>query len=202
MAENTMKIKVSENGPYIVTGSVHVDEKIITPEGNSYRWVDGREIEQKGEKFAMCRCGHSKHAPYCDGTHAKIGFDGTETASKAAYKDRVGYFDGPVIDLADDDRCAFARFCHAHEGDVWTLAMSAESDEEVAIATQTASNCPAGRLTAKPHGGDFIEPELEPGITVVQDPEKGVSSGLYVHGGITLEGADGETYELRNRYML
>ncbi len=37
---------------------------------------------------------------------------GDETASKAKYEDRADYMEGPGIDLMDDNRCAFARFCH------------------------------------------------------------------------------------------
>jgi len=54
----------SENGPYIVSGSV----RLMAP--------DGRVIEH-GEQMALCRCGQSSNKPFCDGTHATIDFDGT-----------------------------------------------------------------------------------------------------------------------------
>ena len=57
-------IKPSENGPYIVAGPV----TLVAP--------DGHEITHS-DPMAMCRCGHSSNKPFCDGTHAKIGFDGT-----------------------------------------------------------------------------------------------------------------------------
>jgi CDGSH-type Zn-finger protein len=57
-------ITPSENGPYIVTGPVRLQD------------VDGREIEHP-DPMAMCRCGHSGNKPFCDGTHATIDFDGT-----------------------------------------------------------------------------------------------------------------------------
>jgi CDGSH-type Zn-finger protein len=54
----------SENGPYVVTGSVN----LMTP--------DGRAIDHE-DQMALCRCGHSSNKPFCDGTHATIDFDGT-----------------------------------------------------------------------------------------------------------------------------
>ncbi|MFM8383515.1 MAG: CDGSH iron-sulfur domain-containing protein [Actinomycetota bacterium] len=32
-------------------------------------------IETK-ENFSLCRCGHSKEKPYCDGSHRDAGFQG------------------------------------------------------------------------------------------------------------------------------
>jgi CDGSH-type Zn-finger protein len=57
-------ITPSENGPYIVSGPVRLQD------------VDGREIEHP-DPMSMCRCGHSGNKPFCDGTHATIDFDGT-----------------------------------------------------------------------------------------------------------------------------
>jgi len=54
-------ITPSENGPYLVSGPVH----LTAP--------DGREIPHPAQ-FAMCRCGRSSNKPFCEGTHAKIGF--------------------------------------------------------------------------------------------------------------------------------
>lgn len=60
MAEPT--IKVSDNGPYIVSGVITVED------GN------GNPIETKAQ-FALCRCGQSATKPFCDGTHRKAGFE-------------------------------------------------------------------------------------------------------------------------------
>jgi CDGSH-type Zn-finger protein len=62
MAE--VNITPSEDGPYLVAGSVHLTD------------VDGREIPHP-DQMALCRCGHSGNKPFCDGTHATIDFDGT-----------------------------------------------------------------------------------------------------------------------------
>jgi CDGSH-type Zn-finger protein len=47
-----------------------------------------------------------------------------------------------------------------------------------------------------------VEPEFEPSIGVVEDPAKGRSGPLWVRGGISLEGAGGTEYEVRNRMTL
>ncbi len=55
-----MKIKVTalENGPYLV------------PTGGKYTY-NGEEKE--GKQVALCRCGHSKNKPFCDGAHKDAG---------------------------------------------------------------------------------------------------------------------------------
>ncbi len=50
------EIKVMDNGPYIVTGDVVVQD------------VEGNRFETK-EQFALCRCGRSQTKPFCDGAH-------------------------------------------------------------------------------------------------------------------------------------
>lgn len=49
-------IKVNDNGPYVVSGTV----ELIDAEGNKF---------ESKEKFSLCRCGLSNKKPFCDGTH-------------------------------------------------------------------------------------------------------------------------------------
>ncbi len=37
--------------------------------------AEGEEINPGKDKF-ICRCGHSQNKPFCDGSHAKHGFEG------------------------------------------------------------------------------------------------------------------------------
>lgn len=59
-------LKVLKNGPIRVEGKV----QLFDPQGN--------QIAADKEKFSLCRCGHSSNKPFCDGTHAKIGFEHEE----------------------------------------------------------------------------------------------------------------------------
>ena len=54
-------VEVLENGPLLVYGTLNVTHR------------DGRK-EIKNKTTAFCRCGASNNKPFCDGTHAKIGF--------------------------------------------------------------------------------------------------------------------------------
>lgn len=197
-----MRIKIEENGPYIVTGGIPIKEKIITPKGHHYVLTEGRKLPQE-ETYALCRCGHSKNAPFCDGSHVKAGFEGKETASKAPYLDRIeDKVEGQTINLYDDGRCAFARFCHREAGDIWTLVANDTVGNNREEAIKSAHDCPAGRLTIYDKEGNLIEDDYEPEIIVLQDPQRGVSAGIFVKGKITIEGADGTEYEVRNRVAL
>ena len=63
MARNEkIKIKVNDNGPYVVTGNFEV----VDSEGNVF---------ETKKAVSLCRCGRSSNKPFCDGTHKKIGFE-------------------------------------------------------------------------------------------------------------------------------
>lgn len=199
-----MRITIVEDGPYLVSGNVPLTEDAIveSADGSHLEYHRVREYDTK-DSYALCRCGQSKNKPFCDGSHAHVHFDGTETASKAPYLQRADEYPGPELDLLDDNRCAYARLCHRHNVDVWTLTEEANDEASGREAIGGSWNCPTGRLEHhNARTGEAYEQDLEPGITLLEDTQEGVSGPMFVHGGIALVGADGHQYELRNRYAL
>ena len=66
-----VKITISKNGPYIVTGTVELTDA----GGNTY---------PAKTRMALCRCGASTTKPFCDGTHSKTGFQAAEQVVAAS----------------------------------------------------------------------------------------------------------------------
>ena len=198
------KIKVSKNGPYIVSGETPLAEHKMEfdEDGNPCKWQEGKRFPSQ-ESYALCRCGGSKNKPFCDGTHAKANFDGTEKASKVSYLDVCDSIDGPALKLTDVQHlCASARFCH-RAGGTWNLTMQSDDPEAKKIAVEEAGDCPSGRLVAwDKKTGKEIEPEFGQSIGVVEDSQVGTIGPLRVIGKIPVESADGTTYEVRNRVTL
>jgi len=85
---------------------------------------------------------------------------------------------------------------------LWKITEGSDNPEYRESAIKGASECPAGRLVARDKTGKAFEPEYEPSIEILQDPERGVSAGIFVKGYIPIESADGEIYETRNRVVL
>ncbi len=56
-------VDVQLNGPLLVRGELVVKD------------ASGRE-ETKSKVTAFCRCGYSQNKPYCDGSHAREGWEG------------------------------------------------------------------------------------------------------------------------------
>jgi CDGSH-type Zn-finger protein len=199
-----MTVRVLENGPYLVAGSVPLAVQSIAPDanGDSVAWTEGRRFEDQ-ERYALCRCGQSGNKPYCDGTHKTAGFDGTETADRRPYLEQAVEYDGPELALTDaKGLCAGARFCHPAAGRAWDLVRE-ESPEAAELLKREEALCPSGRLVAwDRRTRTAFEPALEPSIGIVEDPQLGVSGPLWVRGGITVQAADGFVYEVRNRVTL
>ena len=201
MQKKEPRIRIMKDGPYVVTGGVPLTEQIIVPINDGYIYEDGRALPQR-ETYLLCRCGQTATPPFCDGAHVKSGFQGEETACKSDYTQRAAKIIGAGIDLLDDGRCAFARFCHRDSGDAWELAEDSSTEFRRSEAILAANECPGGRLTALDKDGSVHEPPYEPGIEILQDPEENTSAGIFVKGGIPIESADGTTYEVRNRVVL
>jgi CDGSH-type Zn-finger protein len=198
------KIRVLKNGPYLVTGAVPIDKAIIGVDecGDAVEWIEGEPVAA-GEQYTLCRCGRSGRKPFCDGSHTDVAFDGTEVADRGDYIGRAGVIDGPVVVVTDvTDLCAEARYCAAGKA-LWNIVEDARTPEDVEHVILQASMCPSGRYVAwDVESGVAYEPDLDPSIGLVEDPQLGVSGGLWVQGGIPVESADGFTYEVRNRQTL
>jgi CDGSH-type Zn-finger protein len=141
--------------------------------------------------------------PFCDGTHAKIGFDGSETADRAPYIEQANGIDGPELMLTDaESLCALARFCDPN-GKVWAQVARTDDPKIRAMFLRQVNDCPSGRLVAwdkatrKP-----IERELPVSIGLIEDPQEKCSGPIWLRGGISLVAADGFEYETRNRVTL
>jgi CDGSH-type Zn-finger protein len=198
------KIVVSKNGPYLVSGEVPIAIQVIMPnkEGYSWDWIQRQSFDAKPQ-YRLCRCGHSKNKPFCDDSHLRIKFDGTETAARTTYREQAEVFDGPAATLSDaENLCAFARFCDAG-GRIWGLIEKTDQADARELAIHEAMHCPSGRLLI--HDKETrrdMEPELPPSIGVVEDPVLHCSGPLWVRGGIVIESHNGKPYEKRNRVTL
>jgi CDGSH-type Zn-finger protein len=203
MAEK-MKIKIIKNGPYEVTGGIPLSKKVIARLENGVLGLKKIKDYKPADpqKYYLCRCGRSSTMPFCDGSHVSPPFDGTEVADKRKYAMRAELQSGPDLDLFDDNRCAFARFCHRQRGEVWTLTELSDDPENRKQAIEGITECPAGRLVARDKDGYVIEKKWKPEIEIVEDPLKKCSAGIYVKGEIEIESADGTLYEVRNRVAL
>ena len=144
-----------------MTGGVPLAEQIICTdsEGQCHCWREGKKYPVQ-ENYALCRCGGSKSKQFCDGTHTKINFDGTETASKEPYLTKARRISGEGLDLTDEKLlCAVARFCD-RAGGIWKLVAKSGNPEAQKTTIEEAGDCPSGRLVIWDKDGKAIEPKL------------------------------------------
>ncbi len=202
--KKVVKIKIAKDGPYIVYGGLPIDKQIIGigKENEPEKWIKGKKV-LSNEPCELCRCGESKNKPFCDATHSKVGFDGTESAIKTTYDKQAQVMNGPTLTLKDASvLCATARFCHKGGG-TWELTLHSDDPQARKLAIEEACNCPSGRLVEYDRKtGKVLEKNFEQSISLVEDPQKKVSGPIWLKGGITVESSDGSMYEVRNRQTL
>ena len=163
------RIRVTKNGPYIVTGGLPLTGMVIEVDDKGYplHWVLTKTYPVR-ETYSLCRCGRSKNKPYCDVSHEKVGFKGVETADMTPYLENARVYEGPELKLTDKkELCIGAGFC-TRAGNIWNLTMNSDTPEYKEIAIQQAADCPSGRLVEWDKRGNVIEPNFEPGIAVTR----------------------------------
>lgn len=204
VSDDSMKIIVSKNGPYIVTGGVPliISEICNDDEGYCSTWEEVKRYPVQ-EQYALCRCGHSGNKPFCDGTHVKIHFNGIEAGDYEPYNKGANVIRGSELTLKDNEHlCVHARFC-MRAGGIWNLVLHSGIKEARETAIEEACNCPSGRLVILDNvTGEIIEPKFEKSIVVIEYPPRGEHGPLWVRGGIPIESSDGKQYEIRNRVTL
>lgn len=200
----TGQITVTADGPYVVSGAVPLIEQTIVSnaDGAATEWQQTGDFPPQ-EKYALCRCGQSGSKPFCDGSHARQGFDGTETASRKPYADQATAHEGPAYTLLDAEKlCAASRFCDTFRT-AWEEVQLSDDPAHAAIVIAQASNCVSGRLVVVDNDtGAPVEHPRPQRISATQDPAEGCSGPLFVEGGIEIVAVDGEPYEPRNRVAL
>lgn len=199
MADTNQKVTVQKNGPYVVQGAVPLVRKtaIESEYGEPLTWKKDMTVKT-GATYALCRCGLSSAKPFCDGTHAVEGFDGTEMADPGPIANRQTDYKGTGIVVKDDRSiCVHAGFCGDRISNVWKMSALSEDTQVRGRIMAMVERCPSGALAySLEEGGEDIEPDLPAEISIIKD------GPFWISGEIFIERADDLPVEQRNRITL
>ena len=203
-ASGARKIVVVRDGPYLVYGDVPLvrKKKVVSDAGHSLTWAKTEVIETE-ETYAICRCGRSGSKPFCDGTHARVGFDGAETADPSLIADRQRILDGTgIVVKRDGSLCMHAGFCIGRLRRIPEMVPDTGDSDVRTQVIGMIDRCPSGSYAyALESDGEDIEPDLP--VSIAVSAEEGALAGaLWVTGGIPIERSDGKLFEARNRVTL
>ena len=208
-AEDPMKIVIECDGSYRVEGNIPLVRKtqVVSEYGEPIAWQKEETILTEGT-YWLCRCGQSKDFPFCDSTHAEIGFDGSETADRTPTADRSETYPGShgIEVRRDFSLCMNAGFCGLRDAGIEMLAAQTGNTRIRSLVMAMIERCPSGSLTyALPPDGAQVEPDLPRQIALVTEITSSgpIQGPLWVTGGIPIESSeDGEILETRNRVTL
>jgi CDGSH-type Zn-finger protein len=194
--ENGPSIAAMPNGPLVVTGGAGLYRRraVHSEHGEPLAWQTTEQLEG-GNRYALCRCGESARKPFCDGTHAKVGFTAEDTAA-GTYAERSNSLGGTGMTVRDDRSiCVHAGFCGTRVTNVWKSVGATEESTVRAQVISMVEKCPSGALTYEIAGAE-TEPLFPAAVGVVDD------GPLWVTGGLSVTTSEGRQLETRNRVTL
>jgi len=129
-------IQVQSNGPYLVTNCENLSS-----------WL-GESIPLP-PLTALCRCGQSASKPFCDGTHAEIGF--TDEKDPKRVPDRRDSYPGQQVTILDNRGiCAHSGFCTDRLSTVFHVGAEpfvTPSGARMDDIVRAVRACPSGALS-------------------------------------------------------
>src|SRR5205085_10411313 len=130
-------VQSAPNGPYLLTNVQTVVD-----------WM-GVSLDPTPQA-ALCRCGASTIKPWCDGSHAQIGFEDAKAEGRVA--DRLDRYQGLGVSVADNrGTCAHSGFCTDRVPTVFRTDAEpfvAPAGGRVDEILRAARDCPSGALSA------------------------------------------------------
>ncbi len=202
------KIVVRKNGPYVVHGDVPLVRKsqVVSEHGEPLTWKKGASIKTS-EAYTLCCCGQSSKKPFCDGTHARIDFDGTESADTGVTAERQVVYAGgtKIVVKRDYSLCMESGFCSNRITDIQKMVPDTDDTQVRAQVMAMIERCPSGSFTYSIEEGEVdIEPDLPRQVAVTTEitSDGPIAGPLWVTGNIPIERADGQPLETRNRVTL
>ena len=183
-SEKKPTITPTTNGPYLV--------KDIKTFANQKGPIETKET------MALCRCGGSANKPFCDGTHAKLGFLSAKLQGRV--EDKRENYKGKSITIHDNRGiCAHAGRCTDGLASVfrlkeepWIYPDAASADEIIA----TIQECPSGALSYSVDDVEHRDCDGEPTIFVAPNGPYVVSGGPDLLDTTQGEGASKQHYTM------
>jgi CDGSH-type Zn-finger protein/truncated hemoglobin YjbI len=171
-ADLAPEIVVAKDGPYLATNAKALND-----------WL-GRPLPTRPQ-MALCRCGQSAMKPYCDGSHARIGFSGEKSPDRVP--DRRDTYPGLQVTIYDNRGiCQHSGFCSDRLQQAFRpdkepfVAPSAGRMDELINAVR---DCPSGALGYAIDGVEARESvdhhgRRRPAIEVSKDGPYRITGGL------------------------
>ena len=178
-------IRCEPDGPYLIANL----QKLTNSKG---------EVLRTRPALALCRCGGSQLKPYCDGTHARIGFTSAKQADRTP--DHLDRYEGKGFTVLDNrGTCCHSGNCTDHLPSVFRSNQEpfvnpngATKEEIISIVRQ----CPSGALGYVDNGTTYDGEQRDPGVFVSQDGPYHVAGRITLEHEQRNEGAQTEHYAL------
>lgn len=163
-------ITPAPNGPYIVK--------------NLNNLANAKGPIEAGATVALCRCGQSANKPFCDGTHAKVGFSDAKLPDRRA--DELKRYAGKEGSVSDNRGiCAHAGYCTNGLDSVFRFKEDPPVDPNGATAdeiTAIVRKCPSGAIGYTLGGAEQRDQDRPPGVFVAPNGPYAVSGGVALEG--------------------
>lgn len=130
---------------------------------------DGKAVEKTDPAY-LCRCGHSKKKPFCDGSHVEAGFESKreidgEILQNYEGKEITVHFNRSICSGAALCVRALPTVFESEGSENWIHPDRDDTDKIIKVVHA----CPSGALSYSLDGRTSIDQHEKPRVTIVKD---------------------------------